>query len=163
MKMIAAVDAAWGIGYNNKLLVSIPEDMKFFRKMTEGKAVICGRRTLQSFPQGKPLKNKLKNVVLTKDKTMAVPGAEIVHSVEEALEAVKDLPSDDVMIIGGEAIYRAFLPYCDTAYITRIDYKYAADAYFPNLDEDPEWELVEEGEEQTYFDLVYNFTTYKRK
>ena len=83
--------------------------------------------------------------------------------MEEALELVKNEDPDDVYIIGGDQIYRAFLPYVDRAYVTRVDFAYAADTYFPDLDSDPEWEVTEEGEEQTYFDVIYRFMTYERR
>ena len=161
MKIIVAADKNWGIGVNNNLLVSIPADMKFFRETTTGNVVVMGRKTLESFPNGLPLKNRV-NVVLTKDVNYQVKGAIIVHSMDELKEALKDYDSDNVYVIGGATIYEQLLYYCDTAYVTKIDYSYEADVYFPNLDEKQEWEMVEESEEQTYFDLEYTFTTYKK-
>lgn len=161
MKIIVAADKNWGIGVNNNLLVSIPADMKFFRETTTGNVVVMGRKTLESFPNGLPLKNRV-NVVLTKDVNYQVKGAIIVHSMDELKEALKDYDSDNVYVIGGATIYEQLLDYCDTAYVTKIDYSYEADVYFPNLDEKQEWEMVEESEEQTYFDLEYTFTTYKK-
>ncbi len=161
MNCIAAVDRGWSIGRGGSLLVSIPADMKFFREMTLGKTVIVGRRTLESFPQKKPLKGR-KNIVLTRDPDYRCEGAVVVHSVEETLREAEKTPSEDVFVIGGESVYRALLPWCDTAYITRIDYRYDADTAFPNLDEDPEWSLSEEGEEQTSFDLEFRFCVYRR-
>ena len=90
MNLIAAVDKNWAIGLNNKLLVSIPEDMKFFRKTTTGKVVVMGRKTLESFPNGLPLKNRV-NIVLTSDKNYKVKDAIIVHSMDELLEELKKL------------------------------------------------------------------------
>ena len=162
MNLIAAADRNWGIGVNGKLLVSIPEDMKYFRRMTTGRTVILGRKTLQTFPQGKPLKDR-RNIILSRDPHFAAEGAEIAHSVEEALELCKDVPSEEIFVIGGASIYRALLPYCDTAYITRLDYTYAADAYLPDLDSDEEWEKVSESDEYTYFDLIYTFDVYQRR
>lgn len=164
MNLIVAVDKNWAIGNKGKLLVSIPADMKFFREETsgEGKAVILGRKTLESFPGGRPLKNRL-NVVLTKNRDYTVPGAVVVHSVEEALDAVKDYADDKIYVIGGDAVYKQFLPYCKLAHVTRIDHAYEADAYFTNLDEMPEWKITGESEEQTYFDLEYSFVRYERK
>lgn len=161
MNCIAAADRNWGIGKDGKLLASIPGDMKYFRQMTSGKTVIMGRKTLESFPGGQPLKNRV-NIVITSNKELEVPGANFVHSVEEALDLVKDTNPEDIFVIGGGSIYREMLPYCDKAYITRIDFSYDADTYFPNLETDPEWELETEGEEQTCFDLIYEFDVWKR-
>ena len=161
MKLIVAADRNWAIGKNNKLMWSIPADMKFFRETTQGKVVIMGRKTLESFPQGQPLKNRV-NIVITRNPSYKVKDAVVVHSVEEAIKESRKYDGD-VFVIGGESIYRAMLPYCDTALVTRIDYAYEADTWFPNLDEDEEWELTDEGEEQTCFDLEYAFTRYERK
>lgn len=162
MNLIAAVDRNWAIGCKNELLNSIPEDMQFFRKKTTGNIVVMGRRTLESFPNARPLP-KRTNIVITHNPDYEVRGAEVVHSVEEAMALLKQYESDSIFVIGGESIYRQMLPYCDTAYITKMDYAYAADAWFPNLDEAPDWEMVNEGEERTYFDIPYTFTVYKRK
>ena len=161
MKLIVAADRNWAIGKNNKLMWSIPADMKFFRETTQGNVVIMGRKTLESFPQGQPLKNRV-NIVITRNPSYKVKDAVVVHSVEEAIEESRKYDGD-VFVIGGESIYRAMLPYCDTALVTRIDYAYEADTWFPNLDEDEEWGLTDEGEEQTCFDLEYAFTRYERK
>lgn len=162
MNCIAAVDSRWSIGQDGSLLVSIPTDMKFFKAMTNGKTVIMGRKTLESFPGKQPLKNRT-NIVLSRNMDLEIPGAKVVHSVEEALQAVSGISPEDVFVIGGGSVYRDMLPYCDTAYITKIDYVYAADTSFPDLDADPEWELSEEGEERTYFDLIYSFNVYQRR
>ena len=162
MNLIVAADKNWAIGHENKLLVSIPADMKFFREMTTGKVVVMGRKTLESFPGGLPLKNRI-NVVLTKNKDYHVKDAVVVHSVEEALEELEKYDTKDVYVIGGDTVYRQMLPYCDTAHVTKIDHAYEADTYFPNLDNDKEWELTADSEEQTYFDLEYRFLLYKRK
>lgn len=161
MKLIVAVDKNWAIGNKGGLLVSIPEDMKFFRETTTGKVVVMGKNTLISFPGSKPLKNR-ENIVIALEKDYKVEGATVVYSIEEALEAVKEYNTDDVYVIGGGSIYKQMLPYCDTAYVTYMDYAYEADTYFPNLDEDSEWKLDKESEEQTYFDIEYYFRTYKR-
>ena len=161
MKIIVAADKNWAIGKNNKLMWSIPADMRFFRETTKGNVVIMGRKTLESFPQGQPLKNRV-NIVITHDPSYKVKDAVVVHSIEEAVEESRKYEGE-VFVIGGESIYRAMLPYCDTALVTKIDYAYEADTWFPNLDEDEEWEMTEEGEEQTCFDLEYAFTKYERK
>ena len=160
MNIIVAADKNWAIGKDNKLLVSIPADMKFFRETTKGNIVVMGRKTLESFPQGQPLQKRV-NIVISKNPDYQVKGAVVVHSVEEAIEECKKYDGE-IYVIGGESIYRSMLPYCDTALVTKIDHDYAADTYFPNLDEDAEWELTGETEEQTYFDLEYVFTKYER-
>ena len=162
MNLIVNVDRNWAIGYRGKLLVSIPEDMKFFRSETTGKVVVLGRKTLDTFPGGQPLKNRT-NIILTRNPNYQVKGAIICHSVEEVLEELKKYNSEDVYIIGGESIYKEFLPYCDVAHVTRTDHVYDADAWFPNLEEDPAWVLTGESEEKTYFDLEFRFCRYERR
>ena len=161
MNLIAAVDKNWAIGKDNGLLVSIPADMKFFRETTTGKVVVMGRKTLESFPNGLPLKNRV-NIVLTTDYSYQVKDAVIVHSKEELEEELKKYNSEDIYVIGGESVYRLLLDACDTAHITKIDYAYEADAFFPNLDENPDWEIVADSEEQTYFDLEFYFLKYQK-
>ena len=161
MKAILSADRNWGIGYQNKLLVSIPSDMRFFREMTEGKVIVMGRKTLESFPNGLPLKKRV-NVVLTHDRSYQVKDAVIVHDKEELLEKLKKY-QEDIFVVGGGSVYELLLPYCDTAYVTRIDMEYQADTFFPDLDQDPEWELTEESDEQTCFDIEFTFTVYRRK
>lgn len=163
MNFIVAVDKNWAIGYKNNLLISIPDDMKFFREATTGKVVVMGKNTLESFPNKKPLKNRT-NIVIALEKDYKVDGATVVYSIEEALEEVKKYNTEDVFVIGGGSIYRQMLPYCDTAYITYINNAYTADTFIPNLDEmQVEWYIAEESEENTYFDIEYFFRKYKRK
>ena len=161
MNLIAAVDQNWAIGNKNELLVKIPADQKFFRETTTGKVVVMGRKTLESFPNGLPLKNRT-NIVLTRDINYTVKDAIVLHSLEELREELKKYPSEDIYVIGGETIYRQLLDECDVAHITKIEFAYDADAYFPNLDELPEWKITADSEEQTYFDLEYFFYKYER-
>ncbi len=162
MNLIAAVDSNWAIGFENSLLVRIPEDQKWFRETTTGKVVILGRKTLESFPNKAPLKNRT-NIVITKDMNYKVEGATVVHSIEEALEAAKNFADEDIYVCGGESIYRQMLPYCNVAHITKIDYVYQADAHFPNLDKEEGWVITETSDERTYFDLIYEFVKYEKK
>lgn len=162
MNLIVAVDRNWAIGNKNSLLVSIPADHKFFRQETTGKVVVLGRKTLETFPQGLPLKNRT-NIIMSTNPEYQVKDALIVHSKEELLCELKKYKSEDVYIIGGESVYRMMLPYCDVAHVTRIDHAYEADAFFPNLDKLEEWEITADSEEQTYFDLAYEFVKYERK
>lgn len=161
MNLILSADKNWAIGLQNKLLVRIPADMKFFRETTEGKVVVMGRKTLESLPGGLPLKNR-KNIVMTTDRNYHVSGAVVVHSIEELNAELKAYDSDDIYIIGGESIYRQLLPYCQVAFVTKIHHEYAADTFFPNLDEQKDWKLAAVSEEQTYFDLEYEYTRYER-
>lgn len=161
MNLIVAVDKNWAIGNGNKLLVSIPQDMKFFRETTIGKVVVMGRKTLETFPGGQPLK-KRTNIVLTRDKDYDVKDAIVLHTVEEVLEELKKYDEEEIYIIGGESIYRQFLPYCKLAHVTKINHAYEADTYFPNLDEMDDWEVTGVSDEQTYFNLEYEFVRYER-
>lgn len=161
MNLIVNVDKNWAIGKDNKLLVRIPADMKFFRETTTGKVVVMGRKTLESFPNGMPLKNRT-NIVLTSNRAYQVKGAICVHSKEELDEELKKYDSEDIYIIGGESVYRMFLDQCDVAHVTKVDYAYQADAYFPNLDVRPEWKITADSEEQTYFDIEFHWIKYER-
>jgi dihydrofolate reductase len=162
MNMIAAVDANWAIGRNGQLLVRIPNDHKHFRTETMGKVVVYGRKTLQTFPQGMPLEGRT-NVILSRQPGYQVKGAVVVSSLEELFDKLKAYPRGDVYVIGGESVYHQLLPYCHRIHITRIDHSYEADAYFPDLDKDPEWEITADSDEQTYFDIAYTFLRYDRK
>ena len=161
MNLIAAVDRNWAIGNKGQLLVRIPNDHKMFRQETLDKVVVYGRKTLETFPLSQPLDRRV-NIILSTNKSLQVRNALVVHSIEELLEACRAYESDDIYVIGGASVYRQLLPYCDTAHITRIDYAYQADAWFPNLDEDPDWKITADSEEQTYFDIEYQFLKYKR-
>jgi len=161
MNLIAAVDQNWAIGNKGELLVQIPTDQKFFRDMTKGKVIVLGRKTLITFPGKLPLAQRT-NIILSSNQEVSVRNGIVVHSMEEALEELENYQKEDIYIVGGERIYRQFLPYCKTAYITKIDYAYEADCYMPNLDREKGWKLVDKSEEQTYFDLEYYFCRYER-
>ena len=161
MNLIVAVDKNWGIGYQGDLLVKIPQDLKFFKEQTTGKVVIMGRKTLESMPGGRPLPSRL-NIVITNQKNYTVEGAMVAHSVEEALELTKDYKKEDIFVIGGEAIYRQMLDKCTIAYVTKIDHKYKADTFFPNLDQLEDWEAAHVAAVQIYQGLEYSFCKYER-
>ncbi|MDE5866265.1 MAG: dihydrofolate reductase, partial [Lachnospiraceae bacterium] len=144
------------------LLGRIPNDNKALRQETTGKVVVLGRKTLETFPQGKPLAGST-NIILSTNINYRVKGAYVVHNLEELLEELKKYNDDEVYIIGGESVYGMMLPYCDVVHVTKIDHNYEADAYFPNLDMFKEWEITAEGEEQTYFDIAYEFVKYERR
>lgn len=160
MKAIVAVDSNWGIGRDNNLLISIPEDMKFFREKTMGKTLILGRKNLESFPNKKPLKNR-RHIVLTRNKDYEADGVEIVYSIDEALEKVKDIDSDDIYVVGGQSVYEDFFNYCDIIYVTKIKKDLNAEKFFPNLDKLENWEKIYESEKNEHKGIEYIFTTYK--
>lgn len=162
MNMIVAVDNNWAIGNKNELLVSIPADMKFFRQETIGKVVVMGRKTLESFPNGMPLEGRI-NIVLSGNPDYRVKGAVVVHSLEELFKELQKYPEESIYVIGGESVYRQLLPYCHVVHATRIDMEYEADAHFPDLEKDPEWVVTADSEEQTYFDIAYEFVKYERR
>ena len=162
MNLIVNVDKNWAIGLGSKLLVRIPQDMKYFRSMTTGHVVVMGRKTLESFPESKPLPNRV-NIVLTRDQGYQAPGAVVVHSMEELKEELKKYSGEEIFVIGGGQIYRELLPLCDKAYVTKVDRAFDADVYFPDLDQDPQWKMTKVSEEQTYFDLEFTFCRYERK
>lgn len=161
MKLIVAVDKNWAIGNKGKLLAHIPQDQKRFRDMTLGKVVVMGRSTLESLPGAQPLYGRT-NIVLSKNPAYTVKRAVVCHSIEETLRVLEPYPGEDIYIIGGESIYQQFLPFCDEAEVTWIDFSYEADTWFPNLARLSGWELTAESDEQTCFDLCYTYQTYKK-
>lgn len=162
MKLIATVDNHWAIGHRGGRLVRIPTDERFFRFETMYKTVVMGRCTLEDFPAGQPPRDR-NNIILTKKKDLKLSDVTVAHSFDEAMEAISAYPTDQVYVIGGASVFEQFLPYCDEAFITKIDYDYDADKYLPNLDKDPDWELVDVSDEQTYYDLIYERRRYVRK
>ncbi len=161
MNLIAAVDENWGIGRNGNNMEIIPKQMRILHKITMGKVVVMGRKTLESLPGGIPLAGRT-NLVLTTNPYAVIRGAGVAHSMEEALKQLKHFRDEDIFIIGGESIYRQFLPYCKIAHITKIHQTFEADAWFPNLDKCRDWHVTADSEEQTYFDLEYHFLQYER-
>ncbi len=162
MKMIVAVDENWGIGKDGDMLQPISKDLKFFRQTTTGNVIVIGRKTLESFPNKKPLPNRV-NVVLTNNKDYPAEGIVLCHELENLAEVLQPYADKEIFVAGGGTIYKQLLPQCDTAYVTKIYHSYPADTVFPNLDADPEWELTEEGEVQEENGVRFSFNTYKRK
>ena len=160
MKAIVAVDENWAIGYKGELLQRIPDDMKFFKKMTLGKVVVMGRETFESLPGQKPL-NDRTNIVLSRNKNLEIEGGVVCHSIEELGKALNSYNSEDIFVIGGEAVYAMLLPYCNEAYVTKIESSYTADKYLVNLDADPNWELTAKSEPETYNGISYSFLKYR--
>ena len=158
MELIVAVYDDWGIGANGTQPVALNADRKFFRETTKGAMVIVGRRTIDDFPGKKPLPGRV-NVALTRQ-NIEIPGFTVVSSPEQAAELAKT--AQRAMVIGGGSVYRQMLPYCETAYITKVHTTVQSDTFFPNLDEDPAWELAQvllSGEENG---IGYEMCLYKR-
>lgn len=159
MKAIVAVDKNWGIGKKNDLLFKLPLDMDYFRKTTLNKVVVMGSNTLKSFPNGKPLKNRI-NVVL-------YPGGEkrddcvIVDSIDELREVLKSYDTNDVFVIGGAMFYRTMLPYCSNVFVTKVDADGEAEVFYENLDELEGWECINSGTPINDNGYVIRFTEYK--
>ena len=123
--------------------------------------VIVERKTLESLPGGLPLKNRT-NIVFSRNPDFQVKGAVVVHNLPELMQELKQYPDDQIYVIGGGQVYEMLLPYCSLAHVTKIDFSFEADTYFPNLDEDDEWEITASSDEQTYFDLEFTFLRYER-
>ena len=162
MNLISSVTREWGIGIEGRLLARIPDDMKRFRAMTSGKAVVMGRGTFVSLPGPAPLKGR-DNFILTSDKSFKADGATVCNTVGELLKKIGAYADDDVYIIGGQSLFSQLLPYCRYAYITKIDISARADRFFPNLDEMESWEPAEVSPEQTYEGISYKYVTYRNK
>lgn len=159
MKAIVAVDKKWGIGKKNGLLFSIPEDMKFFRSNTLNKVCVMGYNTLLSFPESKPLKNRV-NIVLAPE-TVTRDDVIVTHTLKELSEVLKNYDTDDVFVIGGAMFYRTMLSYCSEVYVTKVDADGGAEVFYPNLDEDKRFTCVSEGETIKTNGYDIKFTVYK--
>lgn len=153
MNLIVAVDKNWGIGCDNKLLAHIPEDMKFFREMTMGKVVVMGRKTFESLPNG-ALPNRT-NIVLSRDENFKADNVRIHNSI--------GIGDDSVFVIGGESIYKQYLPLCKRAYVTKIDAEFEADRYMENLDKHPDWTVESSKKMSTQSGIDIEFVTYKNR
>ena len=138
MNIIVAAASNWGIGFQNDLLFRISHDLKRFRKITMGKTIVMGHNTFKSLPNQKPLPGR-KNIVLSRNKSLKIPGAYVANSKEQVMEMVS---ADEVFIIGGEQIYKLFLDDCTRVYLTKVRADPPADCFFPNLDKKPEWHLA---------------------
>lgn len=159
---MVAVDRQWGIGCDGKLLDRIPQDMKYFKEKTLGKVVIMGRQTFESLPGGEPLKERT-NIVLTRGSKIQDKAVICCSSLPSLFVIIDKYNRDDIFIIGGESIYKQLMHYCSEAYITKINKVYPADKYFPNIDEEPEWQCIQEDALQDYQDVTFKFTVYRNE
>ena len=160
MKLIVAVDEKWGIGKNGDLLLSIPDDMQYYRATTRGKVVVMGYTTLISLPNSKPAPARL-NLVLCDIEDLRVPGAVVCGSMEQLHRLIGCFEPDDVFDIGGGSMYRQLLPYCNMAHITKMRFDGEADTAIPNLDELHEWSVDSESEVKEHDGVRYSFVVYR--
>lgn len=159
MEAVVAVYSDWGIGSNGTQPIVLKADRKHFRELSEGTAVIVGRKTLEDFPGGKPLKGR-NNIVITRQQ-IEINGAEVAHTTEEALKIAEKYPR--TLVIGGASVFRQFMPYLDTVHITKIDLAPCSDSYFEDLDASCEWQADGKEEWQEENGIRYCFLTYKKK
>ena len=159
MNVIVVVDENWAIGNDGDQLVYIPADLKRFQALTTGHTVLLGRKTLATFPGGKPLKNR-ENIILSSCEGLEIQGAQVVKTIDDAVSRA----NADTFVIGGASVYRQMLPYCKTAYVTKIHKAYPqADTYFPDLDATDEWEVTEQEGVFSHEDITFSYLTYRRK
>lgn len=163
MNCIVVVDKNWAIGHEGGLLFSLPTDMKRFRSLTMGGTVILGRKTLDTFPGGKPLP-KRRNIVITRNTDFTREGVEVVTDPQAALELAKDTEDDKLWVIGGGSVYTALLSRCKRVYLTKVDNAAPeADTFFPNLDKLPGWEVEAVSEDVVENGCTYRFVDYVNK
>lgn len=157
MNLIVAVDRNWAIGRDGDQLVYIPEDLKRFQALTMGHPVILGRKTLATFPGGRPLKGR-RNLILSRSPDFRPEGAEVYASLDDLLAAAPE----DAFVIGGASVYSLMADLCDTAYVTKIDAEFPADTWFPNLEEKGGWKRTETEGPHSFGALTYHYLTYRR-
>lgn len=160
MKLIVAVDEQWGIGKNGDLLLSIPDDMQYYRATTRGKVVVMGYTTLLSLPNSKPAPARL-NLVLADIPGLKISGAVVCGSMEQLYRLIGCFEPDDVFDVGGGSMYRQLLPYCCAAHITKMRFNGEADTAIPNLDELPDWSVDSESEVKEHDGVRYSFVVYR--
>lgn len=160
MDQIVAIDQKSAIGKDGELLFSIPGDLERFKEMTTGAAIVYGRRTMDTFPEGKPLPDR-KNYVLTHEPETLPEGCVGVASLDELFQALQGEKS--VFVVGGESVYQELLPYCKHAYVTKVDVDGQGNSWFPALDGQEDWELTEESEPKSWNGMNYQFCTYANR
>lgn len=159
MNLIVAIDKNNGIGKNGDLLCHLSADLKHFKEVTTGKTVIMGYNTLISLPKSAPLKNR-RNIVLY-EKDIEIEGAEVVHSLDELFELIKDVDADQLFVIGGAMVYTLLMPYCKRLYITHIEKAFEADRFLPEIKAD-QWRAIEESETMEEEGIPFRYVTYER-
>lgn len=159
MNCIVNVTEDWGIGRENQLIAPISADLKRFRRLTSGKVVILGRKTLSTFPNGAPLKNRV-NLVLSSDQALAINGATVAHNLQELFAQCRQYPEDDLCVIGGASIYELLLPYCEKALVTKTFSRPQADRFFPDLDALENWSIAHASEQMEEDGVFFQYLDY---
>ena len=147
LSVIVAVDEKRAIGKDNKLLWNIPDDLKRFKVLTTGHAVIMGENTYHSI--GRPLPNRT-NIVMTLDKKLVLPGCLVVHSLKEALAVARENEQEEIFVIGGASIYRQFLPETERLYLTVVSGEHEADTFFPDYSDFTKVVSTEKKKDENY-------------
>lgn len=155
MNAIVNVTNDWGIGKNGQLTVHLKKDMRHFKELTTGHPILLGRKTLLTFPRQEPLPNR-ENLILSTDPDFSVPGARVLHTMDAVFEATRRFDKD-IFIVGGESVYRQFLPYCRKVYLTHTLLNVDSDAYFPNLDKLQNWKLIYQSPVYQENDISFQF------
>ncbi|MCP2036274.1 dihydrofolate reductase [Planomicrobium sp. HSC-17F08] len=157
ISLMVAHDPNRVIGKDNQLPWHIPEDLAYFKKHTIGKGIVMGRNTYESI--GRPLP-KRRNIVVTRNPEYRADGIDVVHNLDEAIRLAKE-QHEEVMVIGGEQIFRTILPQADRLYITLIKQEFDGDTFFPEYG--AEWTAVSESEEQVSGDIRFVYRVFERK
>jgi dihydrofolate reductase len=161
MNFIVSVDEEWNIGSRGGLLQRIPEDMKQFRAKTVNHVIVLGRRTLETFPGGKPLPDRT-NIVLTRQSDYQAEGAVVCSSYPELFCILQNYPDNDIFVVGGGEVYNVLIPYCITGYVTKIHQSYPADTRIPDLDKQENWRAVStDGPHHSKADVLYTYVEYR--
>ena len=158
MKLIVAVDANWAIGKDGDQLAYLSTDLRRFKEITMGHPIILGRKTLATFPGGRPLKGR-RNLILSRTPGFQVEGAEVFGD----LEALRAAAPEDAVVVGGGSVYQALLPWCDTAYVTRMEAEFPADTWFADLERDPDWRVLERSDPLEEKGITFRYVTYGRR
>ncbi len=161
MELVVAVDSNFAIGINGDLLCYIPSDLKHFKNLTSGQVVVMGRKTLESFPNKKPLPNR-EHIILTRNKDLSFDSEMVTlcYDISNLKSLIEKFKSKKVFVIGGGEIYKQLLPYCQKAHITKIKKEFKADTFFPNLDKMENWQVIDTSDTISENDVEYNFVTY---
>lgn len=153
---VVMVDRNWGIGKDGDQLFYIKDDLKRFRQLTACRPIIYGRKTLDTFPHKQSLPSR-RNMILSATLDH-VDGAEVYHTLDELLEAAPD----NAIVIGGESVYKALLPYIDTVMVTKVDASLPADRHFPNLDRRKDWKICEQSRKLQSDGVSFQYVAYRK-